>query len=120
MDDDFNAPKAIACLFDFARDVNGLLSECPRPDDATLQSIAEVYNDLAGTVLGLLPANSTSSVNRDNELIEILVELRKTARDQKDFATSDSIRDKLAAVGVTLEDGQSGTTWKTGFSKLSE
>jgi cysteinyl-tRNA synthetase len=120
MDDDFNAPKAIACLFDFAKDVNGLLSECPRPDDATLQSIAEVYNDLAGTVLGLLPANSTTSVNRDNELIEILVELRKTARDQKDFATSDSIRDKLAAVGVTLEDGQSGTTWKTGFSNLSE
>ncbi|MDP6586388.1 MAG: cysteine--tRNA ligase [Anaerolineales bacterium] len=120
MDDDFNAPKAIACLFDFAKDVNSLLSECPRPGDATLQSIAEVYNDLAGTVLGLLPANSTTSVNRDNELIEILVELRKTARDQKDFATSDSIRDKLAAVGVTLEDGQSGTTWKTGFSNLSE
>ncbi|MEE3254500.1 MAG: cysteine--tRNA ligase, partial [Chloroflexota bacterium] len=50
MDDDFNAPKAIACLFDFAKDVNSLLSECPRPGDATLQSIAEVYNDLAGTV----------------------------------------------------------------------
>tara|TARA_B100000029_G_scaffold516842_1_gene636108 strand:+ start:48996 stop:50312 length:1317 start_codon:yes stop_codon:yes gene_type:complete len=120
MDDDFNAPKAIACLFDFAKDVNGLLSEYPRPDDATLQSIAEVYNDLAGTVLGLLPANSTTSVNRDNELIEILVDLRKTARKQKDFATSDAIRDKLATIGVILEDGQSGTTWKTGFSNLSE
>ena len=120
MDDDFNAPKAIACLFDFAKDVNSLLSEYPRPDDATLQSIAEVYNDLAGTVLGLLPKNRTTSVNRDNELIEILVELRKNARKQKDFATSDSIRDKLAAIGVILEDGQSGTTWKTGLSDLSE
>ena len=54
------------------------------------------------------------------ELIEILVELRKNARKQKDFATSDSIRDKLAAIGVILEDGQSGTTWKTGLSDLSE
>ena len=120
MDDDFNAPKAIASLFDFAKDVNGLLSECSRPDDATLQSIAEVYNDLAGSVLGLLPGNHTVSVNHDNELIEILVELRKTARQEKDFATSDSIRDKLSAVGVILEDGQSGTTWKTGFRNLSE
>ncbi|MCH2528095.1 MAG: cysteine--tRNA ligase, partial [Dehalococcoidia bacterium] len=74
----------------------------------------------AGTVLGLLPKNRTTSVNRDNELIEILVELRKNARKQKDFATSDSIRDKLAAIGVILEDGQSGTTWKTGLSDLSE
>jgi len=120
MDDDFNAPKAIASLFDFAKDVNGLLSECPRPDDATLQSVAKVYNDLAGSVLGLLPGNRAASVNHDNELIEILVELRKTARQEKDFATSDSIRDKLAAIGVILEDGQSGTTWKTGFRNLSE
>ena len=120
MNDDFNAPKAIACLFDFAKNVNGLLSEYPRPDDTTLQSIDKVYNDLAGTVLGLLPSNSTTYVNHENKLVEILVELRNAARQQKDFATSDSIRDKLATAGVILEDGLSGTTWKTDLSNPSD
>ena len=120
MSDDFNAPKAIACLFDFAKNVNKLLSENPPPDNTTLQSIDELYNDLAGTVLGLLPSTRTTSINRENKLIEILVMLRNDARQQKDFATSDSIRDKLATAGVILEDGQSGTTWKTDLSNSSD
>ena len=120
MNDDFNAPKAIACLFDFAKNVNNLLSENPPPDNTTLQSIDALYNDLAGTVLGLLPSTRTTSINRENKLIEILVMLRNDARQQKDFATSDSIRDKLATAGVILEDGQSGTTWKTDLSNSSD
>ena len=118
--DDFNAPKAIACLFDFAKNVNKLLSENHPPDNTTLQSIDALYNDLAGTVLGLLPSTRTTSVNRENKLIEILVVLRNNARQQKDFATSDSIRDKLATAGVILEDGQSDTTWKTDLSNSSD
>ncbi|OGO46687.1 MAG: cysteine--tRNA ligase [Chloroflexi bacterium RBG_16_64_43] len=113
MDDDFNAPAALAVLFDFAKEVNTLLSrEAPvgRPD---LESIESFYQELVGDVLGLLPHAAAGSADREAGLIRLLIELRAEARQRKDWALSDSIRDRLAAQGVSLEDGKDGTIWKT-------
>jgi cysteinyl-tRNA synthetase len=115
LDDDFNAPVAVAALFEFSRSVNTLLAEDPPPSPADLGLIASLYQDIGGQVLGILPAQSAgSAANADREagLIRLLIELRADARQRKDFTAADRIRDQAKALGVVLEDGKDGTTWK--------
>jgi cysteinyl-tRNA synthetase len=84
---------------------------------ATLEAADETYRILGGKILGLIPddisgAAGESSASIEEGLIRILIELRTTARKNKDFATSDTIRDHLAEIGVILEDRPDGTAWK--------
>ncbi len=114
MNDDFNAPKAVASLQEFTRDVNSLLNSEASVGLDVLSAIDSVYNELGGDVLGLIrPAEAGSSnAAREAGLIELLIEMRANARKNKDFPTSDRIRDQLATLGVVLEDRPDGTIWK--------
>lgn len=115
MDDDFNAPKAVAALQELTRDVNTLLNGGTPVGRATLDAIVGTYQTLAGDVLGLIPAQDAASGDGQREagLVELLISLRADARQKKDFATSDRIRDELKALGVILEDRADGTVWRT-------
>ncbi len=113
MDDDFNVPAALAVLFDFAKEVNTLLAREERVGRPDLESIEAFYREVAGDVLGLLPQASGASAEREAGLIRLLIALRSEARQRKEWALSDSIRDRLATLGVALEDGKDGTTWKS-------
>ena len=116
MDNDFNTPQALAALFDFNRAVNTLLNSQETLSGQTLAVIDKTYQTLAGDILGLLPDDFSGSDSRsadlEDDLIQILIQLRTAARKNKDFTTSDAIRDQLTAIGVTLEDRPDGTTWK--------
>ncbi len=114
MNDDFNIPVAVSVLFDLAKLTNTLLAAEPPPGRGSLEAVEALYRELAGQVLGLLPETTAAGANaeREAELIRLLIELRAEARTRKDFAASDRIRDRLKALGITLEDGRSGTTWK--------
>ncbi len=114
MDDDFNAPKAVAALQELTRDVNTLLNGGTVVGRATLDAIVGTYQTLAGDVLGLIPAQDAASGDGQREagLVELLISLRADARKKKDFATSDRIRDELKALGVILEDRADGTVWR--------
>ena len=115
MDDDFNAPVALSALQTFTREVNTLLNSGTTVGKAVLEAIDEVYRDLGGTVLGLIPETDVApgrDAAREEGLIELLVELRNEARANKDWATSDRIRDRLKELGVILEDRPDGTIWK--------
>ena len=116
MDNDFNTPQALAALFDFNRLVNGLLDSQRALTSETLSAIDSVYQSLGGDVLGIIPQKITTSrgeaAGREDELIKILVDLRAIARKNKDYATSDAIRDQLSELGIILQDGPDGTTWK--------
>lgn len=114
MNDDFNAPAAIASLFDFSKVVNTLLNAETPPARPALEAIDALYRELGGQVLGIIPEQALSSVNAEREggLIRLLIEMRAQARQRKDFAQSDVIRDRLKDLGVVLEDGKAGTTWK--------
>lgn len=116
MDDDFNAPKAVAVLQEFTREVNSLLNGTELVGASVLDAIESVYTRLGGDVLGIIApaeqATSTGNAKREAALIELLIELRTKARKNKDFAESDRIRDQLLALGVALEDRADGTLWK--------
>ncbi len=115
LDDDFNAPVAIASLFDFARAVNTALSAETPPGRAALDAVDAVYREIGGQVLGIVPAqaaSSNASAEREANLVRLLIELRAEARQQKNFALADSIRERARAAGIILEDNKDGTSWK--------
>lgn len=116
MDDDFNAPKALAALQEFTREVNTLLNGDAEVGASVLAAINDTYNALGGDVLGIVPqadaASSNGSAEREAGLIEMLIDMRQRARKNKDYAESDRIRDELANIGVMLEDRPDGTVWR--------
>ncbi len=119
MDDDFNTPVALADLREFSRNVNSMLYGDAQPALETLQSIDALYQELAGDVLGLLAGGASDSANAEREagLIQLLIDVRETARERRDFDTADAIRDRVQALGVQLEDGKDGTKWRVAQSQ---
>ncbi|KGQ55531.1 cysteine--tRNA ligase [Gallibacterium anatis str. Avicor] len=114
MDDDFNTPGALSVLFDMARELNKLKAE----QDPQTDAFAARLRELAG-VLGLLyqdPETFLQAGMDDDEtkIIETLIAQRNQARANKDWAAADAARDKLTAMGVVIEDGANGTTWRKG------
>jgi cysteinyl-tRNA synthetase len=116
MDDDFNTPKAIAVLFDVAREVNLALTATPRPARASLALITGFFEEFGGSILGLLPATdapgSATHADLTPALADLFIAIRAEVRAQKLWKLSDAIRDGLAKTGIVLEDKKDGTTWK--------
>lgn len=115
MNDDFNTPLAIGALQDMTTDVNRWIDKGIATREV-LEQVADIYRAFAGDVLGLLrwdAVDETSgSAQREAALIELLIELRAEARKAKDYARADAIRQRLASLGIILEDGPNGTTWR--------
>lgn len=125
MDDDFNTGAAISVLFDSLRilnrfiDENSLSSNSDANGPATLQLIqaTQVFRELSGLLgLFLKPTQQAGGDGDDAELLDstirLLIELRKEARERKDYATGDAIRDRLSEIGVALLDKKEGTSWE--------
>ncbi|MBI5834846.1 MAG: cysteine--tRNA ligase [Armatimonadetes bacterium] len=113
MDDDFGAPGALAVLFDLCRASNDLLNSGTRLSRAALDEIHAVFNDLGGTVLGLVPAQlPQTGGDLEDGLMQLLIAMRRTARAEKNFALADQIRLQLTELGVVLEDTRDGTSWR--------
>ena len=106
MDDDLNTPRALAALFDLARDINR------GREDWAVGEAQEVLRELAG-VLGLrLEEPEERALGDIAPFIELLVETRSELRAGKQYASADRIRVRLADLGVTLEDTSQRTEWK--------
>jgi cysteinyl-tRNA synthetase len=109
MDDDISTPQAIASLYDLAREINrargeGAAAEALAPAQATLR-------ELAG-VLGLTLREPETGKLAAAPFVELLIRVRSDLRAAKQFALADKIRQELSTLGITLEDGAQGTTWK--------
>jgi cysteinyl-tRNA synthetase len=114
MDDDFNAPAALAVLQELTRQVNTLLNEQGPQTQDTLAAIDQLYRELGGDVLGIVPdtIEGSASAEREAGLVRLLIELRAQARANKEWVTADRIRRQLNELGVVLEDRADGTIWK--------
>jgi cysteinyl-tRNA synthetase len=115
MDDDFNSAGALATLFELANAAN-TASRDTATTRGSLELMDDAFRRLGGDVLGLVRDTydeDTSGVMAVvDKLVGSMIAMRKRARDAKDFAAADGVRDDLAAMGIKLEDGPSGTTWQ--------
>ena len=121
MDDDFNTAEGMSVLFDLVRDGNRHLDagEDAGPHIAAFDELAGVLGlDEPASGIGDLREQLTVIAERfavngaeSDELVEGLIAARMAARQERDFSTSDAIRDSLADVGLILEDGADGTSW---------
>jgi cysteinyl-tRNA synthetase len=112
MNDDFNTPVLIAHLFDAVKWINLINDgkETLTKDD--LEILKTTVNDFVFKVLGLENVSEGSlDTDKLGGVVEILIQLRKEARDNKDWALSDKIRDELIELGIQLKDGKEGTTF---------
>jgi cysteinyl-tRNA synthetase len=114
MNDDFNAPAALGVLQELTRDVNTLLNENRDLTGGSLQAIDDLYGRLGGDVLGIIPDREQcgASAEREEGLIRLLIDMRAEARANRDWSKADQIRDRLAELGVMLEDRPDETIWK--------
>jgi len=111
LNDDFNTPEALAELFECSRRINKGL-------DMSENILSEMQDFSAmSALLGIVQQDAETWFQGDTDdsaAIEALIVERAEAKKARDFARSDAIRDELAAQGIVLEDGASGTIWKRG------
>lgn len=115
MDDDFNTPQAVATIFDFIRELNKAMDEFENPTEEFLNKSKEFLSKTAEGVLGIIhfsELKKTQNNSLQTELIELLISLREQLKKEKNYAVADLIRNRLNELGVILQDGKSGTTYK--------
>lgn len=113
MNDDFNTPILIAHLFEGAKYIHALKEEKESITKEDLIILKETMNAFLFDVLGLKETTSETGTNSDQlkASIDLLITIRNQARANKDFATSDQIRDQLSEAGIQLKDSKEGTTY---------
>tara|TARA_R110002050_G_scaffold80801_16_gene172866 strand:- start:1424 stop:2908 length:1485 start_codon:yes stop_codon:yes gene_type:complete len=114
MNDDFNTPILIATLFEAVKFINLVKDGSATVTPEDLASLKETIDTFIFDVLGLINiSKENSGSDKLASAVEILINLRKEARINKDFALSDKIRDELAEAGIQLNDSREGTTFTT-------
>jgi cysteinyl-tRNA synthetase len=109
MNDDFNSPVLIAELFESSRIIKSVYDNKLKIDAKNLELLKKLMNDFIIDVLGL---KNEQAANDDlPKVLDMIVSLRNGAKINKDYATSDRIRDGLQQIGFQLKDGKEGTTW---------
>jgi cysteinyl-tRNA synthetase len=134
MDEDFNTAQAIGVLFELIKETNKSMEE--KLDEAGKVILKDVFEFIKTTLIDVLGVEivaekqikdltvelvellkevgiekDTETPNTTVELIEFLIEKRKAAKKDRNFALSDEIRDKMAEIGVKIKDGREKTTW---------
>ena len=107
MDDDFNTPRALAAMFDLAREINR-----GKDEGADVLGAQDTLRELSG-VLGI-SLDKTAETSGAGPFVQMLVNVRTELRAARQFDIADSIRDRLSELGVTIEDTPEGTEWRIG------
>lgn len=116
MSDDFNTPMAMARLFELVSKINSLSAGHLSNNDITnetLDRLKSTFNTFIYDIFGLLDEEIGASGRNGiaDGLMQLIIELRQNARTNKDWGTSDTIRDSLKELEIQVKDGKEGTTW---------
>ncbi len=112
MNDDFNSPIVIANLFEGVRIINSVYDKKESLTGADLEKLKALFKSFIIDILGLLPeTDPTAGIQLVDDLMQVILEIRKNARTNKDWATSDKIRDELARVKISVKDTKDGASW---------
>lgn len=110
MDDDFNSPVLIAELFEVVRIINSIYDNKLTINATDLEALRSFIQAFVFDILGLKD-DQVGDVDSMDDLMQIIIGIRNDAKKNKDFVTSDSIREKLTEVGIQLKDSKEGTLW---------
>ena len=110
--DDLNTPVAMAHIFDAVRIVNSAKEKQVRINTADHSTLKEIFTVILTDVLGLVD-EETADGHEDvvGKLVDMIIDIRKKAKENKDWATSDRIRDELKEAGIQIKDTKEGTEW---------
>ena len=116
MNDDLNTPIVISHLFDATRAINSIKDGKDTISEADLQELREVFHLFIFDLLGLRDearsGEENGSIEAFSKAMDLLLSIRQQAKANKDWATSDKIRNELTALGFTIKDTKEGTEWK--------
>lgn len=112
MNDDFNTPVLIANLFDAIRLINSTHDKKATLTQVDIDKLKTIYQHFVFDVMGLKKEEESGKANTALEgVMDLVLELRAKAKMNKDFATSDEIRNRLTAANIQVKDGKEGVTW---------
>ncbi len=114
MNDDLNSPIVISHLFDACRVINSVIDRKATIGREALEALADVFRTFAFDILGLKEEGGNEGAREEafGKVVDMLLEQRMAAKANKDWATSDKIRDNLAALGFEVKDTKDGFTWR--------
>ncbi len=111
MDNDFNTPKTIAQLFEFASVINKINDKTISVSSKGLKSLQNAMKTFIEDILGLQQEESSNNKALEG-VMDLILDIRKNARENKDWNTSDLIRDKLNELEIKVKDGRDGASWE--------
>jgi len=113
MDDDLNSPVLLSHLFEGVKYINSVNDGSERLNNSDLDSLKNIFSTFVFEILGLKnEAESKNDEKLTGELMKIIIDLRQNAKLNKDFKTSDKIRENLKEAGVILKDKKDGAEWE--------
>jgi cysteinyl-tRNA synthetase len=113
LDDDLNSPVLLSHLFEGVRIVNSVIDGSEKIDASGLESLKSLFNTFTFEILGLKDETTSSNDEKlTSELMRIIIDLRQTAKNNKDWSASDKIRTELKNAGIILNDLKEGVDWE--------
>ena len=112
MNDDMNTPVVISHLFDMAKVINTANDKKAMLSQQDIDAMKSVFDTFVFGVMGLKDESNVDNGALIDGLMNMILDMRATAKANKDWATSDKIRDALGALGVAVKDGKDGATWE--------
>jgi cysteinyl-tRNA synthetase len=115
MDDDLNSPMVISALFDYVRIINQIAEGQQTISEADLAELKRIFNLYTFDILGLRNEKQEGAAGGGDMLkkvVDMILAVRQDAKTNKDWATSDKIRNELTAIGIRVKDRKDGVDWE--------
>jgi cysteinyl-tRNA synthetase len=113
LDDDLNSPVLLGYLFEGVRYINSVNDRTEKLNLPDLESLKELFNTFVFDILGLKDEKDGKSDQKlTGDLIKIIIDLRQAAKNDKDWCTSDKIREELNKLGIIIKDRKNGADWE--------
>ena len=112
MNDDFNTPILISHLFDGVRIINSVKDGTEQLSIGDLADLKQLFQTFITDILGLKSNKEKAENDLTNEVMDILLQLRSKAKENKDWDSADLIRDELNKLNIQIKDGKDGSSWQ--------
>jgi cysteinyl-tRNA synthetase len=113
LNDDLNSAEALSHLFEGVKMINLLIDGSEKIDAANLEKLTELFNVFVFDILGLKNESDTKTDEKlTSDLMKIIIDIRQDAKDKKEWATADKIRNDLQNAGINLKDAKEGASWE--------